>query len=130
MDFKYSKEEKLKSRTAIDLLFKKGESVSKYPIRLVYRMESEQNQPIQFGVSVSKRYFKHATDRNYYKRCLRESFRLNKNLLLQAGLPPINGMLMYQSKEKLSFQEIQEKTIRVFEKLIEKQKAANISSES
>ncbi len=32
----YPKNEKLKSKTTIDLLFSEGKSVSKYPLRLVY----------------------------------------------------------------------------------------------
>ena len=34
--FKYPKEEKLKSKRTIDLLFSEGKSVSKYPLRLVF----------------------------------------------------------------------------------------------
>jgi ribonuclease P protein component len=36
MNFTYTKTEKLKSKITIDLLFSKGKSVSKYPLRLVY----------------------------------------------------------------------------------------------
>ena len=121
MNFSYSKPEKLKSRTTIDLLFKKGESVSKFPVRMVYRFETEKTQPLEFGVSVSKRYFKKATDRNYYKRCLREAYRLKKHLLLEAGLPPLSAMLIYQTKDRLDFHQILEKTEQLFQKFIEKQ---------
>nr|WP_309597295.1 ribonuclease P protein component [Flavobacterium davisii] len=80
----YPNYEKLKSRTLIDYLFTNGKSVSKYPLRLVFAEVAELKNTrtnIQIGVSVSKKYFKKAVDRNYYKRVLREIYRLNKHEL-------------------------------------------------
>lgn len=119
MAFTYPKTEKLKSRNAIDALFSKGKSVTKYPLRLVYLPESfVDGSPIKIGVSVSKKYFKHSVDRNYYKRLLRESYRLNKNLLLENLDQPYIFMLLYQSKDRLDFAEVNAKTILLFEKFI------------
>ncbi|MBN9285410.1 MULTISPECIES: ribonuclease P protein component [unclassified Flavobacterium] len=115
----YPKSEKLKSRNTIDILFSEGKSVSKYPLRLVYTpLESEQEAKIKMGVSVSKRYFKKAVDRNYFKRVLRETYRLNKQLLLENTDKPYAFMFLYQTKERLTYQEINEKTILLFEKFI------------
>ncbi|MCG2610419.1 ribonuclease P protein component [Flavobacterium sp. SM15] len=117
MKHTYPKHEKLKSRTTIDLLFSEGKSVSKYPLRLVYVPISDQNdQTIKFGVSVSKKYFKKAADRNYFKRVLRECYRLNKSLLLEQMQQPYAMMFFYQTKEKLSYAELQEKTVQLFAK--------------
>jgi ribonuclease P protein component len=123
MNFTYSKAEKLKSKTTIDLLFSKGKSVSKYPLRLVY-IEGDfgDDLPIKIGVSVSKKHFKKAVDRNYFKRVLRETYRLNKRLLLDNLSTPFSFMLLYQSKDRLSFEEINKKTIQLFEKFLEAQK--------
>jgi ribonuclease P protein component len=117
MKFTYSKEDKLKSKIAIGLLFSEGKSVSKYPLRLVYHSASiGANQKTQVGVSVSKKHFKKAVDRNYFKRVLRETYRLNKHLLLDSLDKPYSFMLFYQTKDRLSFQEINTKTIQLFEK--------------
>ena len=117
MRFTYPKSEKLKSKKTIDLLFSKGKSVSKFPLRLVYvTLDEENDAKTTVGVSVSKKHFKHAVDRNYYKRILRETYRLNKCLLLNAIDKPYGFMLYYQTTERLSFQEIHEKTIQLFEK--------------
>ena len=117
MRFTYPKSEKLKSKKTIDLLFSKGKSVSKFPLRLVYvTLDEENDAKTTVGVSVSKKHFKHAVDRNYYKRILREAYRLNKYLLLNAVDKPYGFMLFYQTTERLSFQEIHEKTIQLFEK--------------
>lgn len=120
MQFTYPKHEKLKSKTTIDLLFSDGNSVSKFPLRLVYVENTEENaEIIKMGVSVSKKYFKKAVDRNYYKRVLRETYRLNKHLLIDSLQKPYAFMLFYQTKERLSYQEIEEKTIQLFQKFSE-----------
>ncbi len=119
MSFTYPKAEKLKSKTTIDSLFSIGKSVSKYPLRLVYvPIELEKDEKIKFGVSVSKKYFKKAVDRNYFKRVLRETYRLNKHLLIDNLDQPYAIMFFYQTKERLSYQEIEFKTIQLFEKFI------------
>lgn len=120
MQFTYPKNEKLKRKATIDLLFSNGNSVSKFPLRLVYVENKEENaELIKMGVSVSKKYFKKAVDRNYYKRVLRETYRLNKHLLIDSLQKPYAFMLFYQTKERLSYQEIEEKTIQLFQKFSE-----------
>ncbi len=119
MDFSYPKAEKLKSKKIIDLLFTEGKSVSKYPLRLVYvKHDFEEDVPLKFGVSVSKKYFKNAVDRNYFKRILRECYRLNKQLLVKSLDAKYCFMFFYQTNEKLAYLEINEKTIQLFEKFI------------
>lgn len=113
----YPKSEKLKSRNTIDLMFKSGKSVSKYPLRLVFiKGNVDEGQQLKMGVSVSKKYFKKAVDRNYFKRVLRETYRLNKHLLIENLHEPHAFMLLYQSKDRLTYEEINAKTIQVFEK--------------
>ncbi|MBK8599362.1 MAG: ribonuclease P protein component [Flavobacterium sp.] len=117
MNQKYPKSERLKSKNTIDLLFSKGKSVSKYPLRLVYvAVEKESESDIQVGVSVSKKYFKKAVDRNYYKRVLRETYRLNKHIILESVTDSYAVMFFYQSADRLTYAEIYEKTIQLFEK--------------
>lgn len=117
MDFSYPKPQKLKSKKIIDLLFTEGKSVSKYPLRLVYvKHDFEEEVPLKIGVSVSKKYFKKAVDRNYFKRILRETYRLNKQLLIENLDAKYCLMFFYQTNEKLPYQEINQKTIQLFEK--------------
>jgi ribonuclease P protein component len=117
--FTYPKTEKLKSQKAIDLLFSEGKSVSKYPLRLVYKkMEMYQEERLKFGVSVSKKYFKHAVDRNYYKRVLRETYRLNKHLFVEKLSDKYAIMFFYQTKDRLDYHEINTKTIQLLEKFL------------
>ena len=119
MNFTYPKNERLKSKTTIGLLFSEGKSVSKYPLRLVYRQaEAGSEEKIKIGVSVSKKYFKKAVDRNHFKRVLRETYRLNKHLLWNNLEQPYSFMFFYQTKDRLSYEEINTKTIQLFEKFL------------
>ena len=79
--FGLKKEERLCSKKAIDALFAGtgSKSLSAYPIRAIFRHTEEAG--IRILVSVSKRRFRHAVDRNRVKRQLREAYRLNKHLL-------------------------------------------------
>ena len=120
MNFTYPNPEKLKSKTTIDALFSEGKSVSKYPLRLVYVENTEANaEVIKMGVSVSKKYFKKAVDRNYFKRILRETYRLNKAILLENNDKNYAFMFFYQTKERLSYTEIELKTKQLFQKFNE-----------
>ncbi len=78
----FSKEEKLKKKILISELFEKGKSISVFPLRLIYhQIDHEAPYKIQAGVSVSKRNFKKAVQRNHLKRLMRESYRINKYLI-------------------------------------------------
>lgn len=120
MNFTYPNHQKLKSKTTIDSLFSEGKSVSKYPLRLVYVENTEHNaEVIKMGVSVSKKYFKKAVDRNYFKRILRETYRLNKAILLENNEKKYAFMFFYQTKDRLSYEEIELKTKQLFQKFID-----------
>lgn len=117
--YSYPKQEKLKSRTTIDIMFTEGKTVSKYPLRLVYVPLDEKyadGSILKMGVSVSKKYFKRAHDRNYFKRVLRETYRHNKHIITDRLDRPYAFMFFYQTKDRLSFEEINTKTVQLFEK--------------
>lgn len=80
--YTFAKKEHLCRQTLIERLFSgQGETFMVWPIRMICLLvdkKCESDAAIQVMVSVSKRYFKHAVDRNRVKRQLRESFRLNR----------------------------------------------------
>tara|TARA_R110000868_G_scaffold217644_1_gene467764 strand:+ start:19056 stop:19433 length:378 start_codon:yes stop_codon:yes gene_type:complete len=117
LKFTFSKKEKLKSKKLIDKLFAEGQSVSVFPLRLVY-MQSAFDEAIiaKTGVSVSKRNFKTAVDRNRIKRLLRESYRLNKASYFNNITTQYAFMILYIGTEKPTFLQVETKMKLLFEK--------------
>lgn len=111
---KLGKAYKLCSIKEIESLFKTGKKIYKFPFSCQVKLSDEQKTPpFQIVISVPKRGYKKAVDRNHLKRLIREAVRKNK-LILETFLVEKNkGMslfLIYTHKEKLTFQEIQDKT--------------------
>ena len=74
-------------------MFQGGESRSFtiFPLRVVFMAVEAQTVPLSMMVSVSKRHFKHAVQRNRVKRLVREAWRLNKQ--------PLADLLNAQQKQ-------------------------------
>ena len=119
MPASYSKKEKLKSKKRIEQLFVEGNSVSVFPLRLVYMSTIfDENVQLKTGVSVSKRNFKNAVDRNRIKRLLRESYRLNKDAYFNNITTQYAFMILYIGKKEPTFAELEIKMKQLFEKFI------------
>lgn len=86
MDFKLKKDEKLCSRTAVDLLFGEGKSLMAFPLRAAYRLRPRGEHPVQFLISIPKKRIRHAVGRVTLRRRVREAYRLNRRELLQSPL--------------------------------------------
>ena len=82
------KNERIASRRLIDQLFagSSSHSLAAFPVRVVYiiKERAREESPVQVLVSVSKRHFRHAVDRNRAKRQLREAWRRHKETLASA----------------------------------------------
>jgi ribonuclease P protein component len=117
LKFTFNNKEKLKSQKLIESLFAEGQSVMAYPLRLVYKTTTVNGDVlIKTGVSVSKRQFKKAVDRNRIKRLLREAYRLNKHQYFNNITTPYAFMILYIGKEKPTFLEVETKMNQLFEK--------------
>lgn len=76
----FKKEERLCNIKLIEKLFSNGSSFLVYPFRIIWLSEdSSSNFPVQVLISVPKRKFKRAVDRNLIKRRIREVYRLQKS---------------------------------------------------
>lgn len=115
--FTFRKNERLNKEKLIKELFETGSSFYFYPFSVRVMRNPDPNYPVhQVMIAVPRRNFRRAVDRNLIKRRIRESFRLNKNLL-PAG-PKLLIAYIYTAKEILTFAQIHErlaKTINRFE---------------
>jgi len=80
-----SKTERLKSYKRIRILFAQGQKFKVFPVVVYFLLRVEKVDGVegilQMGVSVGKRHFKRAVDRNLLKRRIREAYRKQKHEL-------------------------------------------------
>lgn len=130
----FRKEERLKSRKIIKSLFDSGKIIHQYPFKVLYFIEKPQDNkyPAQIGISVSKRNFKRATDRNYIKRKLREAYRLNKQSLyeeLYRSDQNLYFFVIYTAKVDMDYNDLEKELktliLKLKDKLIQEQANKN-----
>ena len=117
----FPREEKLKSRKMISNIFSEGSAVKSYPIRIQFLFHDlEDFSPCQMGVSVPKRSFKSAVDRNRIKRQIKEAYRLNKSKFLdnlKLKNKKIAMMVIFTSNKKLEYTQIEELITSALDKI-------------
>lgn len=83
----FDKSQHLCGETTISQLFREGKAFLVFPLRVVYRIEErkkdDRRATVRVLTSVPKKQFKHAVDRNRFKRLIRESYRLQKSELIE-----------------------------------------------
>ena len=115
----YSTKDKLKSKKLIEQLFTKGQSVSAFPLRLVFIPTTFDDEvAAKTGVSVSKRHFKTAVDRNRIKRLMRESYRLNKAVYFNNITTQYAFMILYIGKDIPTLTHVETRMNNLFEKFL------------
>lgn len=123
MKFTLGKKERLKSRKLIERLYKEGKSVKAFPLRMVYlQIDHTSSFPAQVGVSVAKRNFKKAPDRNRLKRLMRETYRLQKEIVYNHVEKPHVFMISYIGKEEKAYEEIFSKMDKLLNLFVEEVK--------
>ncbi|WP_343328196.1 ribonuclease P protein component [Polaribacter staleyi] len=120
------KEERLKSKKLIERLYTERNSVKAFPLRMIFlQTEHTSNFPAQVGVSVPKRNFKSAVDRNRLKRLMRESYRLQKEIVYNHLEKPYIFMISYIGKEACTYDEMFLKMEKLLTRFIEETKNIN-----
>lgn len=119
----FKKEERLSSRALILRLVNNGSSFLLYPFRVtscVAELPTEKF-PAQLVISVSRRRFKRAVQRNRVKRRIREAYRKNKSGhlydFLHSRKLSLAVMVSYVGNDILPSAEIEKKLILVLKRL-------------
>lgn len=121
--FTLHRKEKIKGVKIVRELFEQPNSVTTFPLKAFYFFKSsEENKQIKFGVSVSKRKFKKAVDRNKVKRIVREAYRLSKQNWEAENkfIGQLSIMIIYIGEDIPRVDVVTEKLDKLFIKLTKK----------
>ncbi len=114
----FSKNERLCSKILIDRLIETGKSFNHSPYRITWLPIAESSAPIKVVISVPKRSFKKAVDRNRLKRQTREIYRKQKQKVYDVlAEKKILVMIVYTAKTKIEFKELEIKLKEALERL-------------
>ena len=120
------KRERMVSQKLIDTLFggECSQSMAAFPLRAVYikKERAQGDAPVQILVSVPKKRFKHAVDRNRVKRQVREAFRQHKQLLYEALAEHEQLLLafIWLSDEHRPSRDVESRVVGLMQRMAEK----------
>jgi ribonuclease P protein component len=123
MKFRFSKEERIYRKNDMQFLLKEGKSFLVHPFKVVYCLrscETATSYPLKSAISIPKRKFKKAVDRNLLKRRSKEALRLHRNPLkqcLQEEKKELLVLLVFISNNKYSYSLIKDKIILILQRL-------------
>ena len=129
MNQTFPKHERLHGRNAFQKLFSEGKVFYCYPFKCVYLWGEGENFSAKMAVSVSKKKFKRAVDRNRIKRLIKESYRLEKAILFQnyENIPKNLDLIIIYTETKIhSFSFINKKVIELINKIIKTNETKNL----
>lgn len=110
----FPKSEKLCGDQSVDRLYKTGKRFVVWPIRVTYLPIAD--GPSQVLIWAPKALFKHAVDRNRLRRQMREAYRLNKQVLIEADKHYYLA-LNYIDKEMQSYKIITKSMMKILKRL-------------
>ena len=118
----FSKAERLCSSTLIDRLFSEGNrQISVFPVRLVWLL-ADDIDGIQVLISVPKRNFHHAVDRNRIKRQIREFYRTQSSSLKETVALKGKGLalaFLFNDNKLWDSDKLDQRLAQALEKLVE-----------
>lgn len=129
------KGEKLRHRSLVEPLFRDGESLYEFPLRLTWRALGNEDlgksfrdkvpdriDSLQMLITVPKKKRRHAVDRVLMRRRIREAYRLNRLPLLDLvernpDIRTLGMAIIYIHNENLPYATVEKKMKTLFRKL-------------
>jgi ribonuclease P protein component len=105
---KFPKRERLNSKIKIDNLFKSKNNFTYNKIKVNWDVNFSKENYSEILISIPKKIIPLAVKRNKIKRLIRESFRLNKNIL-QLNNQELNISFLFLSSEIPQYNSLEEK---------------------
>lgn len=121
--YSYKRSEHLKLRNDIEAVFRQNKVVRVNPIKLIYAVEPADEFSWQVAFVAPKKIHHFAVDRNRNKRLMREAFRLNRQVLIDAlgeKRVKLSFLLVAQNAEKMTYAEMEERVRLLLSRLSEK----------
>ncbi|MCF8381411.1 MAG: ribonuclease P protein component [Bacteroidales bacterium] len=123
-EYSFPKNEKLKSRTAINMLFEQGKTEYIYPVKIFWLTQpKDSSSEVKAGFSVPKKKFKRAVDRNLLKRRMREAYRLNKAEIIKQAIEKecsLSLFFIFTANTILDYHQIEKSVVTQLKTLIHK----------
>lgn len=124
--YSFAKTERICSKKIIKNLIVQNNTLFVYPFKCYYSIENTDNQDNsnQIVVSISKKIFKKAVDRNLLKRRTKEAYRIHKYGIIDSE-DQINNiqykvLFVYIAKEILTYQQIEKSLVQILKMLSQK----------
>ena len=124
----FNKSQHLCGETTVSQLFREGKAFLVFPLRVVYRIEKrvegDKRATVRVLTSVPKKQFKHAVDRNRFKRLIREAYRLQQhelNAVLEAKGVVMDVAFTAVHNQLPEFDFLKGRMFKILSKLVETQ---------
>ena len=122
----FRKDERLRSKIAFEYLFEHGSSFRIGVLKFFYIFDLPNkyiNSPLSVAFSAPKRRYRHAVTRNYFKRRMREAFRLNKSNLkeeLNKNGRNLVILMVFSGGSNTQYAQIEKSIVRALDRLSQK----------
>jgi len=115
------RDERTLSKKCISDIYNNGLSEKTFHLKGIWKKSKIQSPKIRLLIAVPKKNIKKAVDRNYIKRIIRESYKINKACICNLILYPIDIILIYNKTTLTEFNELKIELLTLFEMIYKNQ---------
>lgn len=90
--FPFQKSQRLTLKKEIEALFRQGKSFHYGSLRVVYQVIPDGPEGLRVLITIPRRKFRNATDRNKIRRLIREAYRLNRSRFITDEMASVIGI--------------------------------------